>query len=73
MSSVRSLGTVSATTPAMQLLSSFPLVSFGLMVGVGGGVPGAPGEDSDVRLDIVVSKPAESFGGVGQHDHGETV
>ncbi|PKX90602.1 Pfs domain protein [Aspergillus novofumigatus IBT 16806] len=46
-------GIAPATTVAMQLLSSFHSIRFGLMVGIGGGVPK---EDKDIRLgDIVVS------------------
>ncbi|KAH6665243.1 Pfs domain protein [Halenospora varia] len=56
---------------AGKMLSSFRRIRFGLMVGVGGGVPG--GED-DIRLgDIVVSQPARGFGGVVQYDYGKTV
>jgi len=63
-------GTTSAATVAGQMLSSFR-IRFGLMVGVGGGVPG--GKD-DIRLgDIVVSQPAKGFGGVLQYDYGKTV
>ncbi len=62
-------GTTSANTVAMQLLSSFPSVRFGLMVGIGGG---APGGDADIRLgDIVISRPAGAFSGVVQYDYGK--
>lgn len=45
-------------------------VGFILMVGIGGGIPGAaPGQD--VRLgDVVVSMPSGVYGGVIQHDSG---
>jgi nucleoside phosphorylase len=50
-----SYGTSSAATVATQLLNSFQSVRFGVLVGIGGGVPG---EEVDLRLgDIVVSKP----------------
>ena len=40
---------------ANQMLSSFPSIRFGLLVGIGGGVPS---EETDIRLgDVVVSKP----------------
>ncbi|KAI9854545.1 MAG: hypothetical protein M1813_000958 [Trichoglossum hirsutum] len=43
---------------------------FGLLVGIGGGIPG-DGEN-DIRLgDVVVSKPTATFGGVIQFDRGK--
>jgi nucleoside phosphorylase len=64
-------GNNSAATVATQLLNDFPSVRFGLLVGIGGGVPGQEGED-DVRLgDIVVSQPTGTFGGVVQYDMGK--
>ena len=60
-------GMTSATTVATQMLSSFGSVRFGLMVGIGGGVPS---KETDIRLgDVVVSKPTKSFGGVVQYDY----
>ncbi|KAL2855615.1 purine and uridine phosphorylase [Aspergillus pseudodeflectus] len=62
-------GTSSATAVATQLLSSFTSIRFGLMVGIGGGVPN---EDADIRLgDVVVSKPTDTQGGVVQYDFGK--
>jgi hypothetical protein len=62
-------GNVSAATVAMQLLSSFHSIRFGLMVGRGGGVPNG---NVDIRLgDIVVSQPTDTSGGVIQYDLGE--
>ena len=53
------IGTASAANVAKQLHSSFPSISIGLMVGVGGGVPGP---DNDIRLgDVVISKPNATF------------
>jgi hypothetical protein len=53
------------------MLSSFPSIRFGLVVGIGGGAPHA---QADIRLgDVVVSKPTESFGGVVQYDYGKSV
>jgi nucleoside phosphorylase len=64
-------GTTSAATVATQMLFSFGLIRFGLMVGIGGGVPS---KDADIRLgDIVVSKPTSRIGGVVQYDYGKTV
>ncbi|KAL6874771.1 hypothetical protein J3F83DRAFT_728636 [Trichoderma novae-zelandiae] len=62
-------GTNSAAAVAVQLQSDFPAMRFGLMVGVGGGVPGV----EDVRLgDVVVSQPQSMHGGVVQYDLGKT-
>jgi nucleoside phosphorylase len=64
-------GNVSAATVAMQLLSSFHCVRFGLMVGIGGGVPSS---NADIRLgDIVVSQPTDTCGGVIQYDLGKAL
>ncbi|CAG8903301.1 unnamed protein product [Penicillium egyptiacum] len=64
-------GIASATTVAMQLLSSFRSIRFGLMVGIAGGVPN---EDVDIRLgDVVVSKPTNTHGGVVHFDSGKAL
>jgi nucleoside phosphorylase len=64
-------GTTSAAVAATQMQSSFGSIQFGLMVGIGGGVPG---KNADIRLgDVVVSKPDKYFGGVVQYDYGKTV
>jgi nucleoside phosphorylase len=60
------------TNPAAVIIShinlSFPNVRYGLMVGIGGGVP----SETDLRLgDVVVSKPTGSCGGVVQYDFGK--
>jgi hypothetical protein len=57
-----------AATVAKSMQHSFP-ISFGLMVGVGGGVWSMK---NDVRLgDVVVSHPAGIHGGVVQWDFGK--
>lgn len=62
-------GTTSAAVVAAQMLDSFPSVKFGLMIGIGGGVPT---DDHDIRLgDVVVSTPTSSFPGVVQWDMGK--
>jgi nucleoside phosphorylase len=64
-------GTTSAAIVATQMLSSFRSIRFGLMVGIGGGVPS---KETDIRLgDIVVSKPTKISGGVVQYDYGKTI
>lgn len=60
-------GSVTAATAAAQMLSTFPSIRFGLMVGIGGGVPNLP--TRDIRLgDVVIGKPTRSSGGVFQYD-----
>ncbi|KAN0076607.1 hypothetical protein V8E54_006749 [Elaphomyces granulatus] len=64
-------GTVSAATVAANMRTTFPSIRFGLMVGIGGGVPST---NDDIRLgDVVVSKPTGVLGGVVQYDYGKTV
>jgi len=64
-------GTTSATTVAQQMMSTFKSIRFGLMVGIGGGVPS---QHADIRLgDVVVSKPTGVFSGVVQYDYGKTI
>lgn len=65
------MGTTSAARVAMRMASTFPNIRFGLMVGIGGGVPTL---QSDVRLgDVVVSQPTDTTGGVIQYDLGKTL
>lgn len=60
------MGTNSAAAVAVRMKSTFASTRFGLMVGIGGGVPS---DDADVRLgDVVVSKPYKTHGGVVQYD-----
>ncbi|OOG00636.1 hypothetical protein ASPCADRAFT_125648 [Aspergillus carbonarius ITEM 5010] len=64
-------GIASATTVAMQLLSSFRSIHFGLMVGIGGGVPQ---EGADIRLgDVVISMPTTTQRAVIQYDFGKAL
>jgi ankyrin repeat domain-containing protein 50 len=64
-------GTISAAKVATQMLSTFTGLKFGLMVGIGGGVPT---QKHDIRLgDVVVSRPTGTFGGVIQYDFGKTI
>src|SRR5947207_1086722 len=65
------MGNNSAATVASQMRYSFGAIRFGLMVGIGGGVPS---EKHDIRLgDVVVSNPGKNDGGVIQYDSGRTV
>ena len=66
-----SYGTTSAAAVAAHMCSTFLQIRFGLLVGIGGGVPG---RQTDIRLgDVVVSKPTDSSAGVEQYDYGKTV
>jgi hypothetical protein len=62
---------------AAHMLSSFPAIKFGLMVGIGGGIPDVDCDEDvdaerDIRLgDVVVSQPAGVYGGVRQYDLGK--
>jgi nucleoside phosphorylase len=63
------IGTNSAAAVAVQMKSAFTSIRFGLMVGIGGGVPGG---EADIRLgDVVVSKPHTVHSGVVQYDLGK--
>lgn len=53
-------GETPAATVAAQMLASFPSIRVGVLVGVGGGIPG---KSHDIRLvDIVASRPEGTFG-----------
>ncbi|KAL7917653.1 putative kinesin [Trichoderma austrokoningii] len=69
-------GTNAAANAATNMLRSFPNIRFCLMVGIGGGAPGAPCDDpsGDIRLgDVVISCPSANSGGVLQYDFGKTM
>ncbi|KAL4800364.1 nucleoside phosphorylase domain-containing protein [Aspergillus venezuelensis] len=74
------IGNNAAATTATQVLNDFPSLRFGLLVGIGGGVPDESRTEndeeshrnSDIRLgDIVVSEATDVFGGVVQYDLGK--
>jgi nucleoside phosphorylase len=61
-------GVVAAAVAAKSMQSTFPRLRFGLMVGLGGGIPS---QGNDIRLgDIAVSLPTEQGSGVVQYDLG---
>ena len=63
-------GTNSASAVAVQMKSAFTSIRFGLMVGIGGGVPS---KEADIRLgDVVISAPHKLHSGVVQYDIGKT-
>ncbi|OCL04018.1 pfs domain-containing protein [Glonium stellatum] len=64
------IGNNQAANVATQLLNDFKSIRFGLLVGIGGGIPAE--DEDDIRLgDVVVSKPTTTFGGVVQFDRGK--
>jgi hypothetical protein len=64
-------GTHSAAAVAAQMKQAFTFTRFGLLVGIGGGVPS---NDVDIRLgDVVVRKPHMAHGGVVQYDSGKAM
>ncbi|KAF4813622.1 Vegetative incompatibility protein HET-E-1 [Colletotrichum siamense] len=66
-----SYGKVSAATTATCMATSFPHLRFGLLVGIGAGIPRLE-QDIDIRLgDVVVSVPTGEHPGVVQYDLGK--
>src|SRR5277367_1504035 len=66
-------GTVAAATVASNMLRTFKGLRFGLMVGIGGGIPNLD-KGVDIRLgDVVVSQPDKTHGGVVQYDKGKSL
>ena len=64
------MGNDSAATIATWIKSRFKSLRFGLLVGIGGGVPT---DKIDIRLsDVVVSEPNQGKGGVVQYDFGKS-
>jgi nucleoside phosphorylase len=64
------IGNNPAAAVATQIRATFKKIRFGLMVGIGGGVPSA---EADARLgDVVASQPHGTFAGVVQYDMGKT-
>jgi nucleoside phosphorylase len=63
------IGNNPAAAVATQMRATFKAIRFGLMVGIGGGVPST---EADIRLgDVVVSQPQKVHGGVVQYDSGK--
>src|SRR5271156_6559355 len=66
-------GTNAAAIVAANMLRTFKGLRFGLMVGIGGGIPNLD-KGVDIRLgDVVVSQPDKTHGGVVQYDLGKNL
>ncbi|GKT67269.1 LOW QUALITY PROTEIN: hypothetical protein ColTof3_14608 [Colletotrichum tofieldiae] len=64
-------GNCPAATVVTQMRMTFPNLQFGLLVGIGGGVPVAT-DNGMIRLGhVVVSKPTGKHSGAIQYDHGK--
>ncbi|KAH3920624.1 hypothetical protein HBH56_007350 [Parastagonospora nodorum] len=64
------IGNNPAASVSTQMRATFKAIRFGLMVGIGGGVPSA---EADIRLgDVVVSQPHKMHDGVVHYDVGKT-
>jgi hypothetical protein len=60
--------TNTAARVARDMLRTFTELRFGLMVGIGGGIPNLQ-KGLDIRLvDVVISQPDQTYGGVVQYD-----
>jgi hypothetical protein len=64
------IGNNSAASVVTQLMNDFKSIRFGLLIGIGGGIP-SDDEDDICLGDVVVSKPTATFGGVAQFDRGK--
>jgi nucleoside phosphorylase len=66
-------GNNAAAVVATNMLRTFTSLRFGLMVGIGGGIPNLD-KGVDIRLgDVVVSQPDKIHGGVVQYDKGKSL
>ncbi|CAN9091515.1 unnamed protein product [Alternaria alternata] len=73
IASLPSTGNTSAATVITQLPDTFKQIRFGLLVGIGGGVP-IQTDNGPIHLgDVVVSKPERDHSGAIQYDHGKAL
>ena len=64
-------GNSPAAIVVARMTTTFPNLKFGLLVGIGGGVPRKT-DSGTIRLgDVVVSKPTGTHSGAVQYDHGK--
>lgn len=69
-------GITSAAAVGRNMLHTFPNIRIGLMVGIGGGVPGTKNDIGlgDIGLgDIVVSDPRNGYGSVSPYNYWNTI
>lgn len=65
------IGNINATVTGISMKRTFKNIRFGLLVGIGGGIPRVSDYYYDIRLgDIAVSYPDNQGGGVIQYDFG---
>jgi nucleoside phosphorylase len=62
------IGSVSAAVVARDMVSTFPKIRIGLLVGIGAGIPD---EENDIRLGDVVISSDKASGGVVVYDFGK--
>lgn len=73
IASLPTTGNTSAATVVTQLRNTFKQIRFGLLVGIGGGVP-TQTDNGPIHLgDVVVSKPEQDHSGAIQYDHGKAL
>jgi nucleoside phosphorylase len=73
IASLPTTGNTSAATVITQLRNTFKHIRFGLLVGIGGGVP-TQTDNGPIHLgDVVVSKPERDHSGAIQYDHGKAL
>ena len=73
IASLPTTGNTSAATVITQLRNTFKQIRFGLLVGIGGGVP-TQTDNGPIHLgDVVVSKPERDHSGAIQYDHGKAL
>lgn len=64
-----SVGAVDAAHVAAAMITTFPSIRFGLLVGIGGAIPRLDHRGDTIRLgDVAISQPTGESGGVFQHD-----
>ncbi|KAL9066017.1 MAG: hypothetical protein Q9157_007282 [Trypethelium eluteriae] len=66
-------GNTSVATVITQLRNTYKQVRYGLLVGIGGGVPTQTRTGSIHLGDVVVSEPMEDHSGAIQYDHGKAL
>lgn len=71
MAGLPTTGNSAAATVVAHMRTTFPKLRFGLLVGIGGGVPTRTDKGLIKLGDVVVSKPTGQHSGALQYDHGK--